>query len=264
MIRMILCTVIGLLIVSLKDVSSLSLTTPKLLLPAILCAVGTATFTVSWILAVRTMIYMLVEVFVMAGVIIPLTLCAVLYNEPIGPMQIIGLLLLLAGVYLMCTYKKSEKARLSLKNFLLLLLCTFSSGISSFSQKLYVKGIENADASVFNFYTYLFAAIILLGIFLCFRLKEKKKGTLPSSRAVVKPIFHYIVIMAVCLFLNTYFKTLSASHLDAILLYPLEQGSSVVLSLTMSIFIFKEKITIKGIVGIALSVISVILINAFA
>ena len=133
-----------------------------------------------------------------------------------------------------------------------------------FSQKIFVKEIVNVNISVFNLFTYLFAAITLLTVCPIFREREKSAEKLTSWRSFIKPIFHFILIMAACLFLNSYFKTKSAIYLDAILLYPLSQGCAVVLSLLMSIFVFKERITAKGIIGIVLSIISMILINVFA
>lgn len=261
-VRMILCVAIGLLCVFMDGISSLTCTTPKLLLIALLGGIGIACFTVSWLRAIHTNAYMMVEVFVMGGVAVPLILCRILYREPIGWVQIIGLLLLLVAVYCMCTYRRKEKITLSFSNLLLMLLCALSTGISDFSQKLYVKEIENASISVFNLYTYIFASVLLIA--LCIGLRAKRNGETQQTRAVIKPIFHYVVIMAVCLFLNAYFKTLSAKHLDAVLLYPLSQGCAVVLSLVMSVALFKEKTTAKGILGIVLSIVAIILINMFA
>lgn len=261
-VRMILCVVIGLLCVFIDGISSLACTTPKLLLIALLGGIGIACFTVSWLRAIHTNAYMMVEVFVMGGVAVPLLLCRILYREPIGWVQIIGLLLLLVAVYCMCTYRRKEKITLSFSNLSLMLLCALSTGISDFSQKLYVKEIENASISIFNLYTYIFASVLLMALWVGLRTK-RNKGT-QQSQAVIKPIFHYVVIMAVCLFLNAYFKTLSAKHLDAVLLYPLSQGFAVVLSLVMSVVLFKEKTTAKGILGIVLSIVAIILINIFA
>jgi multidrug transporter EmrE-like cation transporter len=67
--------------------------------------------------------------------------------------------------------------------------------------------------------------------------------------------------MAVCLFANSYFKTVAAQHLDAIKLYPLNQGGAVILSLLMSSILFKEKINAKCILGIALSFVALLMIN---
>ena len=260
-VRMILCVFIGLLFVLSGGGAALTVTTPKILAIALLCGISTACFAVLWLLAVRTMAYMLVEVFVMGGVIVPLTLCAFFYKEPIGRWQLIGVILLLAAVYCMCTCKNTDKANLAKKDFLLLLLCSLSSGISDFSQKLYTKEIENANISLFNLYTYLVASIVLLAACFFFKKKEKDGIKIKPLREIVRPIFHYVAIMAVCLFLNAYFKTLSAKYLDAILLYPLNQGCAVLLSLIMSAIIFKEKINAKGYLGVALAIIAMILIN---
>ena len=264
MVRMILCVIIGALFVLMKDAFSFALITPKVILIALLGGIGTSLFTVCWLLAVRTNAYMIVEVFVMGGVFIPLTLCAILYKEPIGILQIAGVLLLLIAVYFMCTSRKKEKIELSFRSFLLLLLCAVSSGIGDFSQKLYVKEIKTVPVSVFNFYIYLIAAIVLFFVYLYFCTKQKSVNEHNATSTVIKPIFPYILIMAICLFLNSYFKTNSAKYIDAVLLYPLNQSCAVVLSLAMSIVVFKEKITARGIIGITLSVISIIFINLSA
>ena len=259
--RMFLCVIIGALFVLMRGASSFAFTTPKVILIALLGGIGTSLFTVCWLLAVHTNAYMIIEVFVMGGVVIPLTLCIILYKEPIGILQIAGILLLLIAVYYMCTSRKKGKIALSFRSFLLLLLCAVSSGISDFSQKLYVKEIKNVDISVFNFYMYLIAATVLFIIYLFFRSKQKNLNKTKTTSTIINPIFPYIVIMAVCLFLNSYFKTNSAKYIDAVLLYPLNQCCAVVLSLAMSIAVFKEKTTARGIIGITLSVISIILIN---
>ena len=71
----------------------------------------------------------------------------------------------------------------------------------------------------------------------------------------------YIAIMAVFLFANTYFKTLAASILDSVMLYPLSQGLSLLLSLIMSAVFFKEKIKPISITGITVLFVGLLFIN---
>ncbi|MBQ9783625.1 MAG: EamA family transporter, partial [Clostridia bacterium] len=115
----------------------------------------------------------------------------------------------------------------------------------------------------FNLYTYLFAAVVLLLCFALFRAKEKKTSELPHQppKKVLLPIVGYVIVMAVCLFLNSYFKTAAAKHLDATQIYPLSQGGSLILSMLMSAILFREKINLKAIVGVALSFVALLLIN---
>ena len=79
----------------------------------------------------------------------------------------------------------------------------------------------------------------------------------------MKKIFLYIFIMSVCLFANSYFKTLAAGYLNAVLMYPLSQGGALILSAIMSATLFKEKLTAKAIIGIFVAFAGLLVINLF-
>ena len=67
--------------------------------------------------------------------------------------------------------------------------------------------------------------------------------------------------MAISLFTASYFKTLAANELDAALVYPLNQGSSLIISALMAALFFKEKINLKAVIGIILAFIGLLTIN---
>ena len=71
----------------------------------------------------------------------------------------------------------------------------------------------------------------------------------------------YILLMALFLFANSYFKTLAAKHLSAVLLYPLNQGFALILSALMASVFFKEKLTAKAVIGIVTAFIGLLIIN---
>ena len=96
-----------------------------------------------------------------------------------------------------------------------------------------------------------------------FRSREKKKCELLPAAKIIRPIIGYVLVMAVCLFLNSYFKTVAAKYLTATQIYPLNQGGSVILSMLMSALLFREKINTKCILGVVFSFIALILINVF-
>lgn len=260
-VRTTICFFIGIAIALASGTKTFYFEQPGIVLIAFMSGVCMACFTVSWLLSINNSAYMLVEVFVMGGVFVPLIFCRVFYGEHISALQAIAGGMLVVSVYCMCSCDKKAKKKITLKNYLLLIVCAISSGMSDFSQKVYVKESENINIVLFNVYTYLFAAIILLGVYLIFKLKEKRKNQQAPSYVIIRPIFHYVLIMAGCLFLNSYFKTLSSQYLDAVLLYPLNQGLAVVFSLIMSVTLFNEKINRKGIAGIIIALLSVILIN---
>lgn len=262
LLRMVVCIFIGFfLILAQNELSLLSLNGFGVFVTA-MSGIASAAFVVSWLLSVRTGAYMMVEVFLLLGVIVPIALCRIFFAEEIGLWQIVGICILLVAVYIMTTYNFSVKGKLSIGSFLLLMLCGLSNGVADFSQKLFVKTSPEGSIAAFNFYTYVFAAAALLVAYAVFRQVDKKNGKeIRKPMAVIKPIWYFVLIMAACLFANSFFKTQAALYLDAARLYPLNQGCAVVLSLLMSAIVFKEKINVRCIVGICLSFVALLMIN---
>ena len=261
-LRMVLCIVIGFLLMLFQR--SLSDIVPDrfLLLVSLLSGVATAAFVVSWLLSVRQNAYMLLEVFMLISTIVPIVLCRIFFEEEIKPLQILGIAVLALSVLIMCTYNVSIKGKISFSSILLMLFCSLTSGMADFSQKLYVKEQPSASIAAFNFYTYIVAALALLVACYFFRREDRQKGEEPRRpMAIIKPLRFYVLVMAVCLFANSFFKTKAALYLDAVYLYPLLQGSGVVLSLLMSAIFFKEKINAKCIVGLSLAFVALMMIN---
>lgn len=255
-IRMLLCIVIGLALILATEAPAALMPDGKMLLISALSGVSTAAFVVSWLVSVKKSAYMMLDIFLMLGVLIPLVLSSVFFGEGIKFTQWLGMAVLLVAVVIMCSYNNSIKTKITPLSFLLMLFCGCASGIADFSQKLFIKQIPDGSAAVFNFYTYLFAAVILVIAYVV----TKKKGD-SAEKADFKKIFWYIFIMAVCLFANSYFKTLAASRLSAVLLYPLNQGCALLLAALMAAVFFKEKLTLKAIIGILIAFVGLLIIN---
>ena len=255
-IRMILCIIIGLAISILTLEPQALLPSKEMLFIGMISGISTSIFVVSWLLCVKRSAYMLLEVFVMLGVLIPLIGSNFFFEEEIKLTQWLGMLLLLAAVMMMCSYNNSVKSKITPSSLILLVVSGASCGIADFSQKCFMKLMPDASPMVFNLYTYIFAALTLIVAYLF----SVSKGV-QTEKATIKKIVVPIAIMAICLFMNSYFKTLAAKHLDAILLYPLNQGCALILSSLMAVFLFKEKLSIKAICGIVIAFIGLIVIN---
>ena len=255
LLRMLLCSLIGLVLILAAEGPGNLIPSGRLLLIAALSGVSTSVFVVSWLVAVKKSAYMLLDIFLMLGILIPLGASSLLFHESITLTQWIGIGVLFCAVVIMCSYNNGIKAKLTPGAFLLLLLCGISCGIADFSQKLFTKLIPGGSAAVFNFYTYLFSALTLVIVFALTGRKEAAGGF------AFRKIFGWILAMAIFLFANSYFKTLATDRLDAVLLYPLNQGCSLILAALMSSVLFKEKLTVKAIIGIAAAFIGLLIIN---
>lgn len=258
-VRMVLCILISFLLLALSGRLSLLAVDLNVVLITLLSGVTTSVFVVAWLLAVRRGAYMMLDVFLMLGVIVPLLLSGFLFDEKIRLNQWAGLLVLLVAVVIMCSYNNQIKEKMSLKSLGLLVLCGIANGLTDFSQKLYVKTVADSSAAVFNFYTYIFSALVLLVFYLGAKVTDKTGSS--SETDVLRRVGGYVAVMSVCLFLNSYFKTMAAGILPSAILYPLSQGASLILSSFMSMLFFKEKLTAKCITGIALSFAGLLIIN---
>lgn len=255
-LRMFICAMIGFFLVIANDGIAMLKPSVELLLVSALSGISTAIFVVAWLISVKKSAYMMLDVFLMLGVLVPLILGKIFFSESIKITQWLGIAILFIAVLIMCSYNNSIKTKIDLPSLILLLICGISNGITDFSQKLFVKTIEGGSAASFNFYTYVFTAMILLVTL--FVTKEKDNT---SDKQNKKKIFGYILVMAVCLFMNSYFKTLAANHLSSVLLYPLNQGCALILSTLMATILFKEKLTLKAIIGIVTAFIGLLIIN---
>ncbi len=257
-LRMLICIAIGAIFVIVDGGFPAFAVSGKVILISALSGVMTSLLVISWLFSVRRGAYMMVDVFITLGVMVPIILSSIFFKEEIRLNQIIGLVILFSATFIMCSYNNQIKTKLTLSTFGLLVLTGLSNGLADFSQKLFIKEADGALVSTFNFYTYVFSAITLIIVFSL--TIDRKKGISESVEAVKKS-YVYIIIMAVALFATSYFKTLAAEHLSAAELYPLNQGTLLILSAFMSAIFFGEKIKPKCILGIVLAFIGLIIMN---
>lgn len=260
-VRMTICALFGGVIILVSgDFAALSFDSETLLISA-LSGVANALFVSTWLMAVRKGAYMLVEIFLTLGTFVAIGCSAVFYNEAVSLRQVIGLVGLVCAVILMCSYNNSIKEKITFSAVLILMACGLSSGLADFSQKMFVKTCSGVPVSVFNFYTYVFSSATLLVIYFALLPAEKNKAERKPIGPIIRGIAVYLTVMAVCLYLNSYFKTKAAAVFPAPQLYSMLLGGSLIAGTAMSSVLFKEKITIKSLAGIALAFVSLLLIN---
>ncbi len=256
-IRMILCVLIGLAMTIIQSgIGALKVDVTTLWF-SVLSGVTSSVFVVSWLISVKKGAYMMMDVFLMLGLIVPLIGSSVFFAESITIKQCIGLAILLVSVYIMCSYNSGLKGKMSVSSIVLLIICGVSSGLTDFSQKLFIEQGNEISIATFNFYTYIFSALVLLVFYVVFSAKEKSE----SQSTSLKHIFGYIFVMSICLFANSYFQTKAAEFLPAAQLYPLSKGVALILSALMSAILFKERLNIKAIIGIVMSFAALLIIN---
>ena len=267
-LRMLICVAVGAVIaIAQGGIQSLAVG-GDLILVSLLSGVTTSLFVVSWMMAARSGAYMMVDVFLTVGVIIPMVMMRILFSEAIRVNQWLGFALLVIAAAIMCSYNNKIKKKVSPASLLLLVAVGIFSGACDFAQKLFnelfvTEGSSSALPAVFNLYSYLFSAAVLAIFFVALSVKSKKP--LPEiraqSRELLSHTYLYIPIMAICLFGHSYFKTLAGGYLTTAELYPLNSGASLILTSLMSHFFFGERITPRCAIGLAVTFAGLIVAN---
>lgn len=255
MLHMLLCIIIGGTLAVFADggVSAFKVDAQTFLISA-MSGIFSAFFVITWIFAVRSGAYTMIEVSLTLGTIIPLVVCSILFKEPVKPTQWIGFAILVAAVYIMSSYNKNIVGKTSVGARFVLIAAGVCNGLADLSQKLFVRLKPDGVNAVFNFYTYIFAFLVLLVMFL---LQKEKTKSLQKTKSIAI----YVIVMAVGLFVNSFFKVKAAGFIDAAKLYPLSQGASLFISAVMASVAFKEKITFKSACGLIIAFVALCIIN---
>jgi drug/metabolite transporter (DMT)-like permease len=189
------------------------------------------------------------------SVVIPVLFGLIYYNESLGAIKLIGIGIALIAVYL-TSNKSNQRISINRKLILLPILVFVGSGIIDTSLKfLEDTYVANNDVSLFSAIIFLAAAIIGFIIIIIQVIKGSFKFEIKN------------VIAGICLGVPNYFsiyylvKTLRSDILESSGIFAINNVSIVMLSTFAGIFLFKEKLIRKNWIGIALAILSIILIS---
>lgn len=231
--------------------------TPKLIGYAAFSGISTAILVAAWLFAANSSGYMMLEVFQMLGVGVTILMSFVFYQEEITVRDLIGFAVLVFAAYLM---HAGTKIKPTLKTLAVVILCGLANGMTDFSQKAFIYSGLDTTTAQFQLCSYVFAAVTLIVLYTAMtagKKTEEKNGAV----TILKKTWYFVLIMAVCLYANSYFKTEAANYLSAAKLYTLSQGGTMAIGTLMSAFLFKEKLTLKSGISIAITFLGLLIIN---
>lgn len=189
------------------------------------------------------------------SVAIPVVFVILYYKEPLGVLKIIGIGTALVSVYLV-SVRKRDGLSIDMKYFIFPLLVFLGSGIVESSIKFLENTyVPNNEVSLFSANTFFFAAIAGM---VFFGLKQLKKKTSVKSKDILGGI-----LLGIPNYFSIYFFILALriEGLESSSIFIINNVSIVLISTLLGIVFFKENIIPKNWVGIALAILSIILIT---
>lgn len=189
------------------------------------------------------------------SVAIPVIFVIIYYKESLGLLKIVGIALALVSVYLV-SVRKRDGLSIDMKYFIFPLMVFLGSGIIESS----IKFLENTyvpddEISLFSASTFFFAFVTGIAFYSLKKLRKtsnfKRKDVLGGFLLGIPNYFSiYFFILA-----------LRIDGLDSSSIFIINNVSIVLLSTLLGIVIFKEKIIRKNWIGIAIAVLSIMLIT---
>ena len=188
-----------------------------------------------------------VNLFMSAGVIIPVISGCFLWHQKIAPAEAICLLLLIAslGVVLNIRFNFNRGVRL----LLLMFVCY---GMLMVMQAMYPKCCDCGSMIVFSVIMYAVSAAILA-------VSVKRTGK--SVRAFSGTLKLFLVSASVLNFLINLLLTSLSAHLDAIIVFPFVHGMKVVALMLISPVLWKERLNAVQIAGCLIAILCITVIS---
>lgn len=189
------------------------------------------------------------------SVIIPIIFGIYMYNENAGMVKIVGILVALIAVYLASVKTKENQPRS--KSVLLPAILFLGSGIIETSLKfIETNYVERIGIPIFS--ATIFACAALIGL-LVLTIKMSTKQLMPDLKSLPAGIF-----LGMVNYYSIYFllKALQHNGSESSTIFTLNNVSIVMLSSVLGFILFKERLSLKNIIGIILAVISIILVTS--
>jgi drug/metabolite transporter (DMT)-like permease len=273
LIRLLMCSLIGAILVFIEGSGGFLYVEWRMLAICALSGISNAAFLVFWMLAIRKNTMVSVDVGLTLGSLIPSVLCTVLFAEAFSFAKMIGFALILVATVILAWRTESEKGT-SLSGIILLIAAAVGDGLSGFAQQLYKHCYTDAGAcvgdtvypkTVFHFYTYVFAALVLAVVLAVYRAADLRtnKDSARARLTVSPSALIYISIMAACLFAANYFQTVATGDyaLSSQVMYPIIKGGCLITVNITAMLFFGERITWRSVLGSLVALLGIVVMS---
>jgi drug/metabolite transporter (DMT)-like permease len=185
-----------------------------------------------------------------SGMILPCIIGHFWWNEQLGILALVGVILAIASIVLLKD-ARAKKKEFDLIGIIIGVVVFLTSGGIMIAQKLMGRYFQTQSVSAFNLYSF-FIAFLILG---CFS-KPKSVGV-----KTLKPLTLCATGSALSLVVISLVMTSLTSKVPSVILFPLFNGVGIIAVCIGSVFAFKEKFSVKKAIGLAIGVIGLCLIN---
>ena len=194
------------------------------------------------------------------SIIIPCFVGMFFFNEAITAGKIIGIFVFFIAAYLIITQNGEEKRSFTMKSLIACLLIFLTSGFGSISMQLFSNYSKGISDSLFMLYSYIFNAMILFAFILLLKKKQNVNEDVKTT-VLSKKLLGLGLVKSMTLFFIQQTNVVLANQIPAAVLFPVLQSGALIMGAIVGWLIFKEKLSVKNIIGVALAIGALVLLN---
>jgi drug/metabolite transporter (DMT)-like permease len=184
------------------------------------------------------------------SVLIPVSLSVAVFGENLSPTQLIGVVVALISLPLLAAkIGGGLSGGFDRETLLLIVTQIFVQGFAQFSSKVLVATGFGAERSAFFLAVFISATLVTIPIALRHRNEVRRKDLGFGS------------VVGVCNIGGNLSILLALAALPGAIVFPLVNSGGLLLVTVLAWFIFKERISKVNAIGIALTLVAVLLIN---
>lgn len=219
----------------------------------VLCAFFYATIVVSLqtisITAMKVGAMSTTSICVMYGMIIPSVAGPIFWREPIGALQIIGIIMMMVSLWLIKGEAPTEQRERTKKWVILAVFAFLFSGMAGVMEKIHQSTKAASERLPF-----VFVACAFMFVFSFAARCITRKG---DDRSSARSAIFIAVFSGIVIGLYSTVNLILSGKLDSMIYYPIANGGAMLLTVLVSVIVFKERFdklritgTIIGLFGI--------------
>ncbi len=198
------------------------------------------------------------KVIICCAMVIPALSGTVFFNETIGFVQYIGIALMLLS-FILAVEKDKDGGKANIKWFVYSVLAFLFNGSLGVFQKLHQTSEYKDEIGMYQLAAFTVSALLSLVLLLIYRKKETIGVTLFERGKILS----FLIITLVCgcgiAFCN-HFNMYLSGVMPAIVVFPVLNGGTMILTTASGLIIWKERLSPKQIVGLAAGILAILLL----
>ena len=229
----------------------------RLSVTTVICAFFYAAIVISLqtisITAMRVGAMSTTSIYVMYGMIIPSVAGPIFWKEPIGILQIVGILMMIASLWLIKGKVQTEEKGTSKKWILLAIFAFVLSGMAGVMEKIH-QSTEGATERL----SFVFVACAFMFVFsIVARLIMRKK----NGKTLTKSTVSLASLSGIVLGLYSTVNLILSGKLDSMIYYPIANGGAMLLTVLVSVIVFKERFDKQKITGTIIGLLGILCLS---